>query len=153
VIWFGGIVLTVLGFILGRVFSQSETILSEKRRIYEEFLRNSPSAQDAYGAAESGLMGEKLEKLRDLQGPLSLYASPNVMLALSLYLQRLDAAASELRADSPALHPLFKAAAKAHNDLILEMRRDALALSAFAYVGKSRLPADALEKAKQNMLD
>ena len=137
--WFSGIVLTVLGFLLGRVFNQSETILADKRRVYEEFLRNCPVPNDAYKNWTPSLESDRLRKLHDVHGPFSLYASPTVAQALVIYMGVFAEADHELSEDSLPLHPKFKVAAKAHNDLILEMRRDVLAWSVFAYRGKSRL--------------
>ena len=82
---------------------------------------------------------ERIKDWQALKGPLLLYAAPSVASALASYFSAFDEAAAQLSQDSPALHPSFKKLAHAHNDLILEMRRDALALSAFAYRGKSRL--------------
>ena len=144
VTWFSGIVLTILGFLVGRVFSQSETILADKRRVYEEFLRNCPVPNDAYENWAPSLESERLRKLHDVHGPFTLYASPTVTQALARYLDAFAEADRELSEESLPLHPKFKVAAKAHNDLILEMRRDVLAWSVFAYRGKSRLPSNAV---------
>jgi hypothetical protein len=152
-IWLGGVILTVLGFVFGKVFNQSESILAEKRRVYEEFLRKCPSPGDVFlklspeGIEEQGL------QIAELKAPLLLYASQNVILAISEYLNTLASAQAVLTTNSDRMHPAFKKAAKAQNDIILEMRRDALAWSAFAYTGKSRLPDDALARAKSNTLD
>ncbi|MBC7137313.1 MAG: hypothetical protein H5U17_00985 [Defluviimonas sp.] len=150
--WFAGIVGTVfvsaVSFVLGRVFSQSEAVLAEKRRFYEAFLRVCPHANDAYSDNATATW----ERIREVQAVLAMYAPYQVMLALSLYQQAFAEADAVLTDNSPQLHPAFKKAAKAQNDLILEMRRDALSWSAFGYWGKSRLPPDALEKAKQASL-
>jgi hypothetical protein len=152
-IWFGGLVLTILGFIFGRIFSQSEAILADKRRVYEEFLRNCPDPNEAYEDDTPASVALRIERLKATKGPLIMYASPTVVLALGHYLQLFEHASGELNSSSAALHPTFKTLAKAQNDLILEMRRDGFAWSAFGYHGRSRLPIDVLEKAKANALE
>ena len=143
----------VLSFVFGRVFSQSEAILTDKRRVYEEFLRNCPDPNEAYEDDTSESVALRMVRLKATKGPLIMYASPSVLLALSRYLELFEHASEELNSSSVALHPTFKALAKAQNDLILEMRRDSFAWSAFGYHGKSRLPIDALEKAKAKSLE
>jgi hypothetical protein len=149
VIWFGGLILTVVGFIFGRVFNQSEQILSDKRRAYEAFLDACPAPNDAYGnwGAEKGAVRD-LEKAR---GRISLYGSQNVMLAVRRYLEIFSEVNPILAKESVPLHPMFLKLAQAQNDVILEMRRDALAWSAFAYRGKSRIQVEVLEKSRNTL--
>ena len=151
-IWLGGFVLTILGFVFGRVFSQSEAILGDKRRVYEEFLRNCPEPNEAYEDDTIQSVAERMTRLKATKGPLLMYASPNVALALGRYLGIFDRVSQELNSSSPAL-PSYKVLAKAQDDLILEMRRDSFAWSAFGYHGKSRIPASALEDAKAQALE
>lgn len=151
--WLAGLVTGVLGFILGRVFSQSEAILADKRRVYEEFLRNCPDPNEAYEEETAESVALRMSRLKATKGPLMMYASPNVGLALGIYLETFERASRVLHPSSGALHPAFKELAKAQNDLILEMRRDGLAWSMFSYHGKSRLPKDALESARTKALD
>lgn len=148
----GSIFIAMISFLLGRIFNQSEVILSEKRRVYEEFLRVCPMPNDAYSDATSSIDTEWLNALRSIQSVLMLYASVNVGLAISRYLQIFSEALEKLTPESEPLHPVFKELAKAQNDIVLEMRRDALGWSMFGYSGKSRLPAEALENAKRNAL-
>ncbi|SEQ04056.1 hypothetical protein [Thalassovita taeanensis] len=148
----GGVCLAGFSFLLGRIFSQSEAVLAEKRRVYEEFLTVCPMPNDAYKAWTPEREQERTEAFQSVYGKLMLYAAPAVTLAISLYLDLLNAADIELGPESEPLHPAFKEAAKAHNDIILEMRRDALGLSMFGYYGKSRLPANAYEEAKRKSL-
>jgi hypothetical protein len=145
VIWLGGLLPTILGFIFGRVFSQSEAILADKHRVYEEFLRVCYVPNDAY----EEIAEERIAAFKAIQGPFLLYAAQHTTLALNHYLIKFDKAQQVLPHEERPLHPVYVELAKAHNDLILEMRRDGVAFSAFAYTGKSRLPADALEQAKR----
>jgi len=153
-LWFfgaiGGLLISALSFLMGRMFAQSEAILDEKRRIYEEFLRACPKPNDAYAAAAEGNSDARFERMGEVQSVLALYAAPNVALAVKHYFEAFGEADGLLTETSPPRHPAFLKAAKAHNDLILEMRRDALSWSAFSYHGKSRLPADALEQARKS---
>ena len=151
-IWLGGLLLTAIGFIFGRVSNQSEAVLAEKRRVYEAFLQGTPSPEDAYDELTDEQLVERSKRFREVQGPLLLYASPSVSLALAIYLQAFHEADTELTKSSPELHSAYKKAAKAQNDLILEMRRDALGWSVFGFRGESRLPKDALENAKKASL-
>lgn len=150
---FGGLLLAVFSFLMGKLYSQSEKVLAEKRRVYEELLRSFPVPNDAYEEWSPELELERLSQFRKEFGPFLLYATSSVLLAASIYQEKFEQVDHELHPDSEALHPSFKELAKAHNDLILEMRRDALGWSFFAYKGKSRLPPDALENAKRSGLN
>ncbi|OIQ38510.1 MAG: hypothetical protein BM560_19035 [Roseobacter sp. MedPE-SWde] len=150
--WLGGLILAILGFGFGRIFNQAEAVLAEKRRVYEEFLKGIPSPNDAYVQCSDTVSEERADAVKKHYGPLMLYAAPTVALAASRYLQAFEQADIELSPESEPLHPKFRDLAKAQNDLILEMRRDALGWSMFGYYGKSRLPEDALEQAKRNAL-
>ena len=126
----GGLTVAIMGFIAGRVFSESEKILSEKRRIYEEFLRVCPEPTVAYDDdAEVQFLTDELLRIKSV---LMLYASSEVLLALQAYTEEYGRAASILNSGSPALHPACKKLAQSHNRLIKEMRVDGLAWSVFA---------------------
>jgi hypothetical protein len=153
VIWLGGFLLTILGAVFGRIFSQSEVVLAEKRRVYETFLVECPSPTEAYIDWTEEVEADRQKRLSKVQGPLLLYGSVTVALAFEIYLERFCEADQLLTSQSPALHPAYKALAKAQNDMVLEMRRDALSWSFFGYFGKSRLPDNALESAKQKNLE
>ncbi|MEQ9014702.1 MAG: hypothetical protein RID90_09650 [Marinovum algicola] len=144
----GGLLLTTLGFLFGRVFNQSELILGDKRRVYEEFLRVCPKPNDAYGDSRNQEQRELGIRVEECTAPLLLYCSPGVALAVGRYQQLLASSDDALGSDSPALHPEFIETAKAHNDIILEMRRDAFAWSAFAFRGPSRIPKDVPHRVK-----
>ena len=152
-IWLGGFLLTILGAVFGRIFSQSEVVLAEKRRVYETFLVECPSPTEAYIDWTEEVEADRQKRLSKVQGPLLLYGSVTVALAFGIYLERFGEADQLLTSQSPALHPAYKALAKAQNDMVLEMRRDALGWSFFGYFGKSRLPDNALESAKQKNLE
>jgi len=144
--------IAMVSFVLGRIFAQSEAVLAEKRRVYEEFLKICPQPNDVYLEWNIQLEQERFGSMRVMQGPFLLYAAPSVQFAMSRYMLLFDEVDQELGPDTPPLHPRYKELAKAQNDLILEMSRDALGWSVFGFKGKSRLPADALEQAKRNTL-
>ncbi|MFP7674331.1 hypothetical protein ACG74X_13370 [Marivita sp. S0852] len=137
---FGGFLLTLVGFVLGRTVSESEKILAEKRRVYEHFITQCPVPNEAYDLADDETIKTRSERLHKAQGALLLYAAPSVAVAVSIYLKKFSEADMILGSESPPLHDKYKELAQAHNDIILEMRRDALAWSAFGYRGKTRLP-------------
>lgn len=130
----------VVGYILGRAISESEKVLAEKRRVYEAFLLVCPKPNDAYLNLSDDEVQERSERLNSAYTPLLLYCAPSVATAVSVYMSKFADAEVALGPQSPALAPEFKDLAKAHNDIVLEMRRDALAWSAFGYRGESRLP-------------
>jgi hypothetical protein len=135
----GGLLLSALTYMIGRSFAESEKILAEKRRIYKEFLRRCPEPNEAYRTLTKEEIAVRNKVVSQLHPIISLYASSNVSIAISRYYQLFDEADKALDASSPHLHEAFRAAALAHNDTILEMRRDAFAWSAFGHRGPSRL--------------
>ncbi|MCF7698710.1 hypothetical protein [Loktanella sp. M215] len=138
-IWFGGLVLTIIGFIFGRVFNQSEIILAEKRRTYEALLNNYPKPIEVYLIDSDDQAIERREKMSSVHGAFLLFAAPKVAQATAIYLNIYEDVDRKLGPDSAVLHPEYKRVSQAHTDLILEMRRDCLAWSAFGYNGKSRI--------------
>jgi hypothetical protein len=134
------LIIGVVGFILGRAISESEKVLAEKRRVYEAFLLACPKPNDAYLNLSEDELKERGERLNTAYTPLLLYCAPPVATAISVYMSNFTDADEELGPQSPALAPVFKILAKSHNDVVLEMRRDALAWSVFGHRGQSRLP-------------
>ncbi len=137
-IWLGGLLLTILGFIFGKIFSQSETILSDKRRVYEEFLRNCPQPDDVVGENAKEIVESRVVKLKELKGPLMIYAAPLVMIALSEYLNVISTLITQFEEGGAHNADLQRLATRAQNSLIIEMRRDSLAWSVFAFRGEKK---------------
>jgi hypothetical protein len=137
-----GLIISMVSFVLGRVFAQSETILSEKRRVYEEFLRACPKPNDSYTTFDQDQTDSRFDQMMGVYAVLMFYAAPSVAHAIKHYLGAFAEADQQLNPESAALHPSYQRLAMAHNDIILEMRRDALGWSMFGYHGKSRLPTD-----------
>lgn len=135
----GSLILASFGFLIGRFYAESERILSEKRKHYLEFLSDLPPLQDTYNNSSEE---EFLCALRPatMRIPcLIFYADQSVIIAWDVLHQKYLEAHAKLTPDSPYLAPEFKALAKAQNDLILEMRRDAFRWSVFNYNGKTRV--------------
>lgn len=132
-----------LGFALGRLYNESERILALKRRVYEEYLRTLPTPNSAYEDMDKATYRDATAPSMEAIPVLMLYASPSVMAAVSAYLLAYEKAHQSLSPDSPPLAPEYQQLAKAQNDIILEMRRDAFAWSIFGHRGVSRVPPTA----------
>ncbi|WP_299208625.1 hypothetical protein [uncultured Tateyamaria sp.] len=133
--WVFGLVASIFAFWFGRIASQSEKVLDHKKRVYEDFLEKCPTAQDAYGLSEEQLI-TAIAYFDKKLGVLSLYAQPAVLIAARNYFAEFAKAADALDLNSPPLHDAFQAAAAAYNDLVYEMRRDAMSWSIFGLVKK-----------------
>ncbi|MCT4683890.1 MAG: hypothetical protein N4A39_09170 [Roseicyclus sp.] len=134
----GGLVLTIVGFIAGRAVSESEKILAEKRRVYEEFIKACPNLSKG----TSVLHGFESEEYQEMQSALLLYCAPAVASAVQQYILAVQEELNEgFDPNEPTVTENTKKASQRFNDIILEMRRDALSWSAFAYNGPSRLKA------------
>lgn len=136
----GGLVLTALGFIIGRFYAESERILSEKRKHYLEFLSALPPLNDTYNDTTEEEFIATLRPAMERLPSLLFYADKSVPVAWGVLQQKYLEAHAQLSPDSPALAPAYKALATAQNDLVLEMRRDAFRWSIFNYSGKTRVP-------------
>lgn len=136
----GGLILTALGFIIGRFYAESERILSEKRKHYLDFLSALPPLNDAYNGTTEEEFVATLRPAMERLPSLLFYADNSVMIAWGVLQQKYFEAHAQLSPDSPPLAPEYKALATAQNDLVLEMRRDAFRWSIFNYNGKTRVP-------------
>jgi hypothetical protein len=131
-------IIGVFGFLLGKIFSESEKILADKRRVYETYLTQIPNPSSAFGIENDTQLIDSWRKANFYLPVLLLYASPSVSLAVTRYQRAHAVAAEKLTLASDPLSGHFKDAARAQNDLILEMRRDAFAWSVFGYRGPPR---------------
>lgn len=136
----GSLILAALGFLLGRFYSESERILSEKRKYYLEFLNTLPPLQDTYNDMDEEAFIATLRPATELLPGLLFYADKSVTMAWGVLYQRYLVANENLHPQSPPLAPEYRALATAQNDLVLEMRRDVFRWSIFQYSGKSRVP-------------
>ncbi|WP_092780180.1 hypothetical protein [Jannaschia pohangensis] len=145
----GAILISILSFLFGRIFAQSETILAEKRKVYASFLDSFPTAQTVYEHWTPEVEMTRKAAIDRAMPKLQIYCAPSVAFAVQAYLEKFQKADEALGPDSPALDPLYLEVARAYNDIILEMRRDVLAWSVFAYNGKTRVNAPEIESDKQ----
>jgi hypothetical protein len=125
---------------MGRFYSESERILAEKRQHYVEFLEALPPLQHTYKDLEDADFMVTLRPAMERVPSLLFYADQSVASALVVLFQKYQEANAALTPSSPPLAPEYMALAKAQNDLVLEMRRDAFRWSVFNYSGKSRVP-------------
>ncbi|MDP3197541.1 hypothetical protein [Tabrizicola sp.] len=137
----GSLIIASLGFIIGRFYAESERILAEKRQYYMEFLKALPPLQDTYKGLEDEEFMATLRPAMERVPSLLFYADQSVAVASGVLFQKYEEANAALTPSSPPLAPEFLALAKAQNDLVLEMRRDAFRWSVFNYNGKSRVPS------------
>lgn len=137
----GSLIIASLGFFIGRFYAESERILAEKRQYYLEFLKALPPLQDTYKGIDNAEFMTTLRPAMERVPSLLFYADKSVAVASGVLLQRYEEANAALTPSSPPLAPEFTALAKAQNDLVLEMRRDAFRWSIFNYSGKSRVPS------------
>lgn len=145
----GAFFLSAAAFLVGRVFAQTDTILSEKRKVYSTFLDHFPTAQTVYEEwSPETEMARKAAFDRSIP-KLQIYCAPKVAFAVSKYLEEFEKADRLLGPESRALDPLYLEVAKAYNDIIIEMRRDVLAWSIFAHSGKSRVKMPETESSKK----
>lgn len=135
----GSIMVAAFGFVLGKFYAETERILSDKRRIYEELLSALPSLQITYTNIDDASLESALKPAHDKLPKLLLYADQPVIKAYLAMFTSYWTAHSALGPHSPPEAPEFQALAKAQNDLVLEMRRDAFRWSMFVYRGKTRL--------------
>lgn len=140
----GSIILAVFGFLLGRFYSESERILSEKRKYYLEFLNALPPLQDTYNDTTDDEFIAALRPATERLPGLLFYAEKPVIMAWGILYQKYLEANTQLTTQSQPLAPEYIALATAQNDLVLEMRRDVFRWSIFHYGRKSRVP-DRLE--------
>jgi len=82
VIWLGGVLLTAFGFVLGKVYSQSESVLAEKRRVFEAALRELPVPNDV--CTDRGQEADTI--ISRQMGPLIFYSSIGVIKAFQEYI-------------------------------------------------------------------
>ncbi len=134
----GSLVIAAIGFLFGRFFAETEKILSEKRAAYTDFLSILPPLQDAYVVGEEDKIIAALRPAVMRVPKLLFYADASVLKAWDSLHKAYHDAYSNLSEDSGPLAEEYKRLAKAQNDLVLEMRRDAFRWSIFNYSGKRR---------------
>lgn len=129
----GTLILTAIGFLLGRFYSETERILSEKRKFYVEYLNSLPRIEVSFRDISKEDFAQLLEPINSLFPKLSFYADKHVMKAYQNFFHSLWHAHLALSPDSPPDAPEHLALIRASNDLVHQMRRDAFRWSLFRY--------------------
>jgi hypothetical protein len=122
--------IAVASFIAGRVFLQTEAVLLQKRKVYQEYLEVCLTAHEAYkqSADNTEDVHAQLEKLKP-KGEFFLYASRPVIILCGLHVQSLEKAFVEVDETSQPVHPAFARSITCYNQMLAEMRRDVLGWS------------------------
>ena len=86
----GTLALSIVSFVLGRIYAESERILAEKRRVYERFLLALPAPMAAYDDVpdEANLLAQAQE----LMPAFLLYASGGAAQAVTVYYNKFQRA-------------------------------------------------------------
>jgi hypothetical protein len=129
----GEISIAVVSFIAGRLFVQSEAVLTQKKKVYQDYLDVCLTAHEAYKqtATESGAADQVVVDLESIRpkGEFFLYASQEVIILAGRHIDTLTSAYTEIDQSTEALHPAFTHSIQAYNRMLVAMRRDVLGWS------------------------
>lgn len=129
----GEISIAIVSFIAGRLFVQSEAVLLQKKKVYQEYLDNCLTAQEAYKqvADTDALPSDHVIDLENIRprGEFFLYASQEVIVLAGQHVETLGAAFTKIDRSTEALHPAFTNSAHAYNRMLKAMRKDVLGWS------------------------
>jgi len=123
----GGLLLSVLSFLVGKLFSQSEKILDHKREAYSSFLKLCPVPNEAHFADKQ----IDFAMMREI-GVLSLYASPEATKLAAEYFDGFANAQEELVDVAEPGHPEYLKVMTKYNRMVWAMRNDVMTWSIFA---------------------
>ena len=126
----GGVGLSALSFVFGRIFAQSENILDRKREAYSDFLKFCPAPNEAHFPDTIPDFGEMQRQI----GTLTLYGSPDVCKFAGEYFEQFSKSNEILvEVELPEVgHPEFLKTMTSYNQMIWAMRNDAMTWSVFA---------------------
>ena len=122
-----GVLVSALSFLLGKVFSQSEVVLDQKRQAYKDFLEFCPSPNEVH--FEETVSPVELQRR---VGVLTLYGSQKALLLAGKYFEDFADAQPGLIGKDIAGHPEFLKVMTSYNRMVWEMRNDAMTWSLFA---------------------
>jgi hypothetical protein len=126
-VWGVGVLFTIVGFLVGKIFSQTEQVIEQKRRVYEKFLEVCPAPNEAHTDRQF----EAVDFQRQM-GVLTLYASRDSLQFAAEYFQVFaDAQSLLVNVHTPG-HPKFIEVMTAYNRMVWSMRTDVMAWSSFA---------------------
>jgi hypothetical protein len=131
--WVGTIFVGALAFLFGRIFAQSERVLDQKRKVYEDFLRLCPAPNEAHCETEF----DSIEMQRSI-GLVSLYGSAEVATSAANYFKVFANGQELLTGVKEAGHPEFIIVMTAYNRMIWKMRTNVMAWSVFAPAKKQQ---------------
>ncbi|WP_417267951.1 hypothetical protein [Celeribacter baekdonensis] len=133
IIALSGLALSVVSFVFGKIFSQSENILDRKREAYKAFLRFCPAPNEAH--SEDMILHTDFQ--REI-GILTVYASMDVLKFAGEYFNKFADAQETLVNVEEAGHPIFIDLMTSYNRMVWAMRNDAMTWSIFAPAKKAR---------------
>ncbi|KFE35963.1 hypothetical protein [Thioclava atlantica] len=122
-----GLIASLVSFVGGKIFSQSENILDRKREAYKAFLRFCPAPNEAHDAERVNTT----ELQREI-GILTVYASRDVLKFAAAYFTAFAEAQEKLVGVEIAGHPAFIKLMTDYNRMVWAMRNDAMMWSVFA---------------------
>ncbi|WP_342078005.1 hypothetical protein [Yoonia sp. SS1-5] len=128
----GGLLLSGLTFVIGKMLSQSEKVIEQKKEVYREFLAICPTANDAATTESAELERKISEIVFPAIGLLSIYASHDVLMRCKTYFDTLDIASKSGQSGDFGSAPKFADAAHAYNLMLYDMRRDVMAWTLFS---------------------
>ena len=132
-IWLGGTIVAAISFLLGKAFSQSEKVLDQKRKAYEDFLRVCPAPNEAHSPVDPDIT-----LMQRAIGILSLYGSADAAKYAGEYFFDFAESQSLLRTVTEPGHPRFMQLMTKYNRMVWAMRVDAMTWSMFAPTKKAR---------------
>ena len=124
--WLGGAVVSIVAFLVGKAYSQSEKVLDQKRLVYQQFLLQCPSPNETHFADF-----ELSIELQRYIGVVSIYGSPDVAARTGEYFAKFDESSEVLREIDEPGHPAFLDLMRAYNDMVYAMRVDVMSWSFF----------------------
>lgn len=132
-VWFAGTAVSIISFLVGKSYKQSEQVIAEKRRVYESFLRVCPAPNEAH--LDLDIFDTELQRYI---GVLTVYASPEVTKFAGEYFAEFAEAQAVLCGVEKPGHPAFLKLMTHYNRMVWAMRNDALMWSFFAPTGKAK---------------
>ena len=129
----GSFLLTALGFIIGKMTSETEKILSEKRSFYLDYLSVIPDFEKVHKFNSEEKLDELTREIKDRFNKLVFYADERVLLAYENFYLSLYEARNISGLDEKDLSKKYDSLVRSKNDLVHQMRRDAFRWSVFGY--------------------
>lgn len=124
-------VVTILSFALGRFWSISEQIFINRQKAYSDFLKKAVIPSELFVLNDDELK-KMVAELKEAGAAFSLYASDKANFLVGKYLGKISSIMVTTDQDEPEqIFVAFEEAEKLREQLIEQMRRDALGFSWF----------------------